>query len=308
MLKDLGHELRRAREAKGLTIKDVQAETKIRSKYLEAIEDGDLSVIPGEVYAKGFVRSYANFLGLDGGAILDKYKQWKAGQPAADGPDSPPAVGTPPRPPVAVVRSPAAAVHLPGVPKPLPRGMILFLSAVLLVLLAAGGLLWYGTFSAVHAPGDKTSPAGGAPKNPGGPGSGTLGTPKSPPGTPGSSGPNPAQLPPGTGKGSDVAVTRGAPSGQSIPYAVYAAAQEPIRLTIRTEERCWAEAVEAGEEVLYSGILEAGASRSWDLKAGRALSLRLGNPKAVRVYINDRVVDELRFTEPRTLVFSVTAR
>ncbi len=72
-MKQIGDILRRAREEKGFSLKDIQEVTKIRLRYLEAIDEGDFNAIPGEVYRKGFIVNYANVVGLDGQAILQKY-------------------------------------------------------------------------------------------------------------------------------------------------------------------------------------------------------------------------------------------
>lgn len=77
-MKEIGDILRKEREKKGLTLKDVQEVTKIRLRYLEAIDEGDFEVIPGEVYRKGFIANYANVVGLDAQAILQKYHDLKA--------------------------------------------------------------------------------------------------------------------------------------------------------------------------------------------------------------------------------------
>ncbi|HPQ03504.1 MAG TPA: helix-turn-helix domain-containing protein, partial [Bacillota bacterium] len=66
-MNEIGVLLREAREASGMSLEEVSEATKIRSKYLEAIEQGDFAVIPGEVYLKGFMRNYADCVGLDGG-------------------------------------------------------------------------------------------------------------------------------------------------------------------------------------------------------------------------------------------------
>ena len=55
----LGDTLRREREKQGLTIKDIENETSIRSLYIEAIEKGDYDHLPSDVYTKGFIRNYA---------------------------------------------------------------------------------------------------------------------------------------------------------------------------------------------------------------------------------------------------------
>ncbi len=74
---DIGSQLRTAREARGLTLEQAFKATRIKTPYLEAIEANQLDALPGPVQARGFVRSYANYLGLDGdhlAALLDAHK------------------------------------------------------------------------------------------------------------------------------------------------------------------------------------------------------------------------------------------
>ncbi|HEY8489520.1 MAG TPA: helix-turn-helix domain-containing protein [Dehalococcoidia bacterium] len=61
----LGDRLREAREAKGLSLEAVERETRISRRYLQALETENLEALPAPVYARGFLRSYAQFLGLD---------------------------------------------------------------------------------------------------------------------------------------------------------------------------------------------------------------------------------------------------
>ena len=70
----VGELLRRSREEQGLNLTDIETATSIRAKYLQAIEDGDYSSLPGEVFAKGFVRNYAIILGLDGNEFMEIFK------------------------------------------------------------------------------------------------------------------------------------------------------------------------------------------------------------------------------------------
>lgn len=62
---ELGQWLRSAREAKDLSLTQVETATRIRQKYLAALESGDWEELPGEVAGRGFLRNYATFLGLD---------------------------------------------------------------------------------------------------------------------------------------------------------------------------------------------------------------------------------------------------
>ncbi len=63
---EVGATLREARTARGVELSEVEAATKIRRRFLEAIEDEAWDVLPGPAYAAGFVRAYADHLGLDG--------------------------------------------------------------------------------------------------------------------------------------------------------------------------------------------------------------------------------------------------
>lgn len=73
-LKQVGEKLREARENRGLTLAMAEDATKIRKKYLEALEEGRDAELPGEAYTKGFIRTYGNFLGLDGAALVREFK------------------------------------------------------------------------------------------------------------------------------------------------------------------------------------------------------------------------------------------
>lgn len=73
----IGGILQDERENQGRTLKEVSAKTNIKEVYLAAIEDDAYEDIPGEAFVKGFIRNYANFLGLDGAAMVNQYKQYK---------------------------------------------------------------------------------------------------------------------------------------------------------------------------------------------------------------------------------------
>ena len=74
-MQTVGDILRAEREKQGISVKDVEKATSIRALYIQAIEDGNYSIMPGEVYLKGFIRNYANFLGLQGQELVDIYRQ-----------------------------------------------------------------------------------------------------------------------------------------------------------------------------------------------------------------------------------------
>ena len=77
----IGAELAAARERAGLDLATVADRTKIRSRYIEALEDERWDELPSRAYGKGFLRTYAELLGLDAETIVDEYRrQVEAGQ------------------------------------------------------------------------------------------------------------------------------------------------------------------------------------------------------------------------------------
>src|SRR5438093_13500126 len=87
-----------------IDISEVEAATKIRAKYLRAIENEEWEMLPGPTFVKSFLRTYAEYLGLDGRLLVDEYKLRH--EPVPD-PAELPAIGPPrgerrlraPRPP-----------------------------------------------------------------------------------------------------------------------------------------------------------------------------------------------------------------
>ena len=71
--------LKEARLAKGLSIEQAEAATSIRKLYLEAVENGEFDKIPGDVFTKGIIRTYGNFLGLNGPDLVNIYKAQNSG-------------------------------------------------------------------------------------------------------------------------------------------------------------------------------------------------------------------------------------
>jgi len=72
---DIGNILREARIRRGLTIKDVAEVTKIRARYLEALENDDYGMLPGPTFVAAFLRTYAGFLKLDAENLVGEYRR-----------------------------------------------------------------------------------------------------------------------------------------------------------------------------------------------------------------------------------------
>lgn len=122
----LGEVLREAREAKGADLARVERETKIRERYLSALERGEYRELPGAVYTKGFLRNYAAYLGLDPEYLIDLYRL-----ETASGSTDRPSVPRPPRP--ISVRRRRTFVITPGA-----------VAAAILTILVGAFVAWLG--------------------------------------------------------------------------------------------------------------------------------------------------------------------
>ena len=71
---DIGSTLREARMRQRIDIAEIEADTKIRAKYLRALENEEWDLLPGPTYVKSFLRTYADALGLDGRLLIEEYK------------------------------------------------------------------------------------------------------------------------------------------------------------------------------------------------------------------------------------------
>ena len=122
----LGEVLRAAREAKGVDLARAERDTKIRERYLSALERGEYRELPGSVYTKGFLRNYGAYLGLDPEYLIDLYRL-ESGTGAAERPSRP----VPPRP-IAVRRTRTFVVS-PGA-----------VAGSILTLVVLGLVVWIG--------------------------------------------------------------------------------------------------------------------------------------------------------------------
>ena len=77
----LGSSLAAARLALGLELRDVERDTRIRARYLAALEEEEFDALPGEAYAAGFLRTYAGYLELDADVYVEELRR-RRGAPA----------------------------------------------------------------------------------------------------------------------------------------------------------------------------------------------------------------------------------
>ncbi len=72
-----GESLRKERELRGITLEEISQHTKVHTRFLEAIENDDLSLLPAKAFAKGFLRSYARMVDLDEEFVLSNFEYFQ---------------------------------------------------------------------------------------------------------------------------------------------------------------------------------------------------------------------------------------
>lgn len=129
MASRIGSDLRRARSRREIDLSEVEAATRIRARFIRAIEDEEWDALPGGVYTRGFIRTYANFLGLDGDRLAEDYRRDVEG------------AGRPEPPPVVPVVRDRTVNRLRGVPWPavIAVGAVVLLTAIAIFALPGGG-------------------------------------------------------------------------------------------------------------------------------------------------------------------------
>jgi transcriptional regulator with XRE-family HTH domain len=120
----VGERLRAAREARGMSLDDVASRTRIPTRHLQHIENGEWGSLPATTYCVGFARSYANAVGLNGSAIGAELREQLGG-----GGGSRPAAAMP-------------AYYEPADPARVPPRSLALIAGVIALLLAIGYMVW----------------------------------------------------------------------------------------------------------------------------------------------------------------------
>lgn len=268
-MSELGRLLREAREAKKQTLAEVEAATRIRQKYLEALESGEFAKLPRGTVARGFLRTYAAYLELDEQAMLELYKSESGDQ----GEEVP--IAEPGKPRLADYR-PLEVELIDSVPR--SPWWPWLVALVVVAGLAAAGWWWLS-----QNPGfDPLAAFGPAP----------TATPTQ----------TPAQTPTPviitvTPKPTETAVPP-TPTSSLLPLPTPTVPASPtptprpsatpeivarIALELLTSQPTWVRVVVDGQ-LIEEGLLEANVSRAWE--ASVSITLRTGNAGGVVLRLN----------------------
>jgi cytoskeleton protein RodZ len=141
----LGERLKRAREAKGMSLDDVASRTRIPIRHLQNIEREDWDALPAVTYAIGFARNYANAVGLDGATLARELRD---------------TIGGPTH------RAAAPEYYAEADPARVPPKSLAVIVAIAAALLIAAYLLWRSTLDDAPAPGPADLPVAERPAAP----------------------------------------------------------------------------------------------------------------------------------------------
>ena len=257
----VGDILRQERERQDFSIKDIEQGTSIRALYIEAIENGDYDKLPGNVYTKGFIKNYGNFLKLDGDALSRQFTEEVAPSP----------------PPVTTVeatniQSSSATTDEASsfVNEPIPSmdnqvrsepeikisssrrtreksksNSGLIIAAIVLIAAIAGGLWYYFT----NIEGSEL-----------------------------------AQNPPAQTQSTEPSSTAAVPASASTPDST-AVPTSGLNLQAKFNDRCWTRVVIDGR-IAYEGTPEAGQTLSW--QANDRIIVTAGNAGAIEFIENGK--------------------
>jgi cytoskeleton protein RodZ len=322
----IGERLRSAREARGLSLEEIEAGTRIRRQYLRALEAEAFDEIPGPAYVKGFLRTYATYLGLSSDDL------------AALAPEISSATVIP-----GTILPPGSAIEVRIMPVPRRsriRRIIAGVAGLLALGVAVFGYLLYGQLRQFAVTSSGARPPISAPARPGAsenpratPGAAVRPSPgpavTEPPRSPGpasppktvvtaplpagrssaspDAAPAPAvppasprvsspSSPPTTPSSSPTPAPSGAPpAGSPAPAAPVSPGGSlvfpgPLHVVVVATDRTWVKVVADGATV-FEGFMSAGTRQDWE--ARRELSLKAGNAGGLDVSVNGRSLGRL---------------
>ncbi|MGO8920558.1 MAG: helix-turn-helix domain-containing protein [Stellaceae bacterium] len=267
-MRALGEEFRAAREARGLSLSDVSEQIHIRSVYLQALENEDWSAIGAPVYTRGFIRTYARFLGLDPESAVQRFSETGSGAAPVAPPQAP-----------GQAREPSGDT---GERRRTPSPMLYAAAALALVLV--GAVLY--NFYSLQVAGRNKVPVGAAPVA-----SASAG-PAVPPTAAAAIVAPSAPAAPNTPLAPSAAVAadaRALPSAAPSPEMTAAAVKMTKTLTLKLSETSWLRVLVDGQSVM-EGEFPQGTVRTFH---GNKALVRIGNAGGVDVEVNGQSVGKL---------------
>ena len=257
----VGDILRQERERQNFSIKDIEQGTSIRALYIEAIENGDYDKLPGNVYTKGFIKNYGNFLKLEGDALSRQFTEEVAPSPppittvestnkqsSSETIDETASIVNEPIPSMETQVRSEPEIKISSSRRTREESKSnsgLLIAAIVLIAAIAGGLWYY--FTNIEG--------------------GEI-----------------AQNPPAQTQSTEPSSTAAVPASASTPDST-AVPTSGLNLQAKFNDRCWTRVVVDGR-VAYEGIPEAGQTLSW--QANDRIIVTAGNAGAIEFIENGK--------------------
>lgn len=273
MLDEVGMQLRARRESLGLSLEDIQKETKIRIKYLRALEEGDESSLPVAVYTRGIVRRYCEVVGLDGAAMARKLGEWWQERDEASLTER-------------LVRMPGSS-HITLRPARPGRswGVLIVVFALVVVTGLAAAAYYLIILPQAELPPGEEPPITDDPAD------------VEPPGE--DPDPDPAADPTEPPDPKVVVVSRHeGPGAQDVTYVVEGA--DEIIVILEATARCWIRVLTDGDFVVET-TMAVGETRQWE--AEQEMVIRTGNTPGLLLIVNGEDMGVPSDRGPRNLRF-----
>jgi len=248
----LGLWLRRTRETRQISLPDAEKALRIRRRYLQALEMGDYTALPGEIQARGFLRNYARYLNLPVEEALARYDAEIQGRPmqprayssAAVEPKAPianrPSVFSPP--PTEMEEAAASGARIPSL-----VFQIMLVALIFFGIVAGGSFIWLQIASRAQNANDASVPGTAQVQSPG------------------------------------AAATQAAQGTASASPRFVASSDGLVHLRLLSDEHAWIR-VSADARIIFEGM--AGPGQMLETSAEEILIVATGNAGAFQVYVN----------------------
>lgn len=287
-MSELGQVLQRAREEKGVTLDDIQRITKIQRRYLEAIERGHFHVLPGHFYARAFIKSYAEAVGLDPQHLMSHFQSDLPAQPPVEQAER-----------LRRRRVSSSSNPLRASKWIAKAVLVLFIALIIGVTYVAIVNNLGGTSTQQPIPSDNVPPGAGVVSPGQGAGVSPISQqPEAP--TPPATQPTTPDNAPATPQ---VAVTFQSQQGNVYQYTLTGGETISVKLK-GTADRSWFGVGEAKGKYVEQGELKSGEEKNVEL--GKSAYIRLGKPMNVELTVNGVVVDTSKVVSmPSDVVIAV---
>lgn len=281
-LKAIGAYLYEIRQDQARTLEEIAAKTYIPLRLLKALEAGQEKALPEPVFVQGFIRRYADALGLDGLALAQQFPIHAATAPEVPSSSTETGYEAPP-PPVAVIETPSSSRKVFARRSRSPY--LPYLTAAIIAAVILMGLIYSFSRLQPQPQADSTAQPDPSPEPP----SETVApAPSVVASSPVASSPAPAS--PAASSPTASSPTASSPTATATPSPTASPTNAPVAIDVNLTDRSWIQVIVDGR-IEFEGLLSKGEQRRWT--AQRQITVVAGNAGAVMVSSNNRKAEAM---------------